>query len=92
MFKVNNRNTRVVVVSVSPWSTFEHISHLFLVFLSLTLNRQMFTEYASCEKPLWVSEQSFFDFFTDTLMFSFIKKIYDFQWYLFSIWSVTLRK
>ena len=52
----------------------------------------MFTEYALCEKPLWVSEQCFFDFFTDTLMFSFIKKIYDFQWYLFSKWSVTLRK
>ena len=43
MFKVNNKNTRVA--SLMPfWCfivNFEHISHLFLVFLLLTLNKLM---------------------------------------------------
>ena len=35
MFKVNNKDTRTTIVS------FEHISHLVLVFLLLTLNMQL---------------------------------------------------
>ena len=43
MFKVNNKNNRwrrsgVFIVN------FEHISHLFLVFILLTLNKQMFSK------------------------------------------------
>ena len=37
MFKINNKNTRKRCETVN----FEHISHLFLVFLLLTLSMQM---------------------------------------------------
>ena len=37
LFQVNNRNTDVILMS-----KFEHISHLFIVFPVLTLNRWMF--------------------------------------------------
>ena len=39
MFKVNNRNTRARRRSGIFIVNFEHISHLVLVFLLLTLNR-----------------------------------------------------
>ena len=50
MFKINNKKTperrhcrrsRVFIVN------FKHISHLFLVFLLLTLNRLMLAEYST---------------------------------------------
>ena len=40
MFKVNNKNTRRRRSGVF-FVNFEHISHLFLVFLFLTLQKQM---------------------------------------------------
>ena len=43
MFKFNNNDTRTMLLK-SFWCiivNFEHISHLFLVFLLLTLNKQM---------------------------------------------------
>ena len=43
MKKVNNRNTRATSMTSSGVfiANFEHISHLLLVFLLLTLNKQM---------------------------------------------------
>ena len=38
MLKVNNKDTRIIIVN------FEHISHIDLVFLLLTLNMQLPTE------------------------------------------------
>ena len=39
LFKVNNRNTRKRTTSGIFIINFEHTSHLFLVFLLLTLNK-----------------------------------------------------
>ena len=47
MFKVNNKNTRTTSMT-SFWCfivDFEHISQLSLVFLLLTLNKQMLAGY-----------------------------------------------
>ena len=41
MFKVNNKDTRTTPVGLVSFFNFEHISHLVLVFLLLTLNMQM---------------------------------------------------
>ena len=44
MFKANNKNTRTTSCRSGVFIvTFEHISHLFLVFLFLTLNKQILT-------------------------------------------------
>ena len=49
MFKINNKDTRTTsTVSRVFTVNFEHISHLFLVFLLLTLNRKMFV---GCHLP-----------------------------------------
>ena len=43
MFKVKNKNTRTTHRSRSGvFINFKHISHFFLVFLLMTLNKQMF--------------------------------------------------
>ena len=48
MFKVNNKDTRTVnECSYVFIVNFEHISQLFLVFLLLTLKRQMFAQICS---------------------------------------------
>ena len=43
MCKVNNKNTKMTskVNSKNTIANFEHISHLFVVFLLLTLNKYM---------------------------------------------------
>ena len=43
MFKVNNKNTKMMskVNNKNTTANFEHISHLFVVFLLLTLNKYM---------------------------------------------------
>ena len=54
IFKVNSKNTRTVTPrSVVLIVSFEHISHLLLVFLLLTLSKLLFAEWPSFWKKLW---------------------------------------
>ena len=54
IFKVNSKNTRTVTPrSVVLIVSFEHISHLLLVFLLLTLNKLLFAKWPSFWKKLW---------------------------------------
>ena len=69
LFKVNNRNTRkkceiyLKLTTKAPERrksdvfivNFEHISHLFLVFLLLTLNKQMLARKVSNDLFYWAN-------------------------------------
>ena len=50
MFKVNNKVTRTTPLALTFIVNFEHISHLVLVFLLLTLNMQL----PAGKKSLWM--------------------------------------
>ena len=60
MFKVNNKDTRMM-----PTVNFEHISHLVLMFLLLTLNMQLLAG------KLWVSTK----FLRQKIRYIFMGKI-----------------
>ena len=53
MFKVNNKNTRTTSSTSGAFIVnFEHILHVFLVILLLTLNKKMLASYLPYEKLL----------------------------------------
>ena len=70
MFKVNNKNTDFFIVN------FEHISHLFLVFLLLTLNKSVLAGYwddSEDELKRCVAMKQSFNFYSGYIESSSVK-------------------
>ena len=47
MFKINHKNTKTTSMTLSFIVNFEHIPHLFLVFLLITLNKEMLARFST---------------------------------------------